>query len=284
VPDSNWSPDLSWPPPPPGWPLWVDDWLLPPHQPPRATSQKALWTALVVVAVVILVASSVFAVSAVRKTASAGESKTSGKPDIIQLTRDLLVDKSAFPEFDGARRSSGLGTGDGKGPGMSNLSVDPQECADLYGYAKSATQAAYATVSKLGPGGPRSMEVHLAITPEQSDLRDDVDKCRSFTVSSQIAGRTMSVETQLDPLHAPGAPPWAVATEMKSSSSPLPGIPLSLSVTTASVSGYYRGVLVVAGYHQFNRRTDDGASVAPGVINDLVKLFNAQVEKLEAAP
>jgi hypothetical protein len=257
--------------------LWVDD-----SAPPSPQPRKALWTALVLVAVAILVVGSVFAVSAVRRATGAGETKVSAKPDITQLTRDLLVDKSAFPEFDGGKRSSGLGTG--KGSGMSNLSIDPQECADLYGYSKSATQAAYATVSKLGRGGLRSMEVHLAITPDQPNLKDDLEKCRSFTVSSEIAGRTMTVETQLDPLEAPGAPPWAVATEMKSSSSPLAGIPISLSVTTDSISGYYRGVLVVTGYHQFNRRTEDSDTVGSDAVNDLVKLFNAQVEKLEAAP
>jgi hypothetical protein len=94
----------------------------------------------------------------------------------------------------------------------------------------------------------------------------------------------VTVETQLDSLDAPGAPPWAVATEMKSSSSPLPGIPLSVSATTASISGYYRGVLVVAGYHQFNRRAKDSDTVGSDTVDDLVKLFNAQVEKLEAAP
>jgi hypothetical protein len=71
---------------------------------------------------------------------------------------------------------------------------------------------------------------------------------------------------------------------MKSSSSPLPGIPLTMSVTTDSISGYYRGVLVVAGYHQINRRSTGGDSVGSDVVDDLVKLFNAQVETLEAAP
>ncbi|MGH3523800.1 MAG: hypothetical protein ACRDU4_13505, partial [Mycobacterium sp.] len=89
---------------------------------------------------------------------------------------------------------------------------------------------------------------------------------------------------QLEPLDASGVPPWAVATVMQSSSSPSRGIPLSMSVTTATISGYYRDVLVVAGYNQFNRRGKDGASIDSGDVNDLVKLFDAQVEKLEAAP
>jgi hypothetical protein len=232
--------------------------------------------------VIILLAGSVFAVAAVKKVTSGGEAKASAKPDITQLTRDLLVDKSAFPDFDGGKRSSGLGTE--KAPGNVELSIEPPECADLYGQSKRATQTAYATVSKLGPGGLRSMEVHLAITREQPNLKDDVDKCQSFTVSSEIAGHTVTVETQLNRLDAADVPRWAIATEMKSSSSPLPGIPLSLSVTTDLISGYYRGVLVVASYHQFNRRAQRSDSSGPQAVEDLVKLFNAQVEKLEAAP
>jgi hypothetical protein len=298
VPDSNWTPDPSWPPAPPGWQFWVDDSAphypyqvppgYPPHWPPpapsRSASRKALWIALVAVAVVIVVVGAVFAFGHAGGPTSAAGGETSKKPDITQLTRDLLVDKSAFPESGRGKRSSGLGGNDGKASGMSNLSVDPQECADFYGYSKSATQTAFATVSTLDSSGPHSLEVHLAITPDRKNLKEDLKKCQSFTVSLELARRTVTFDAKLEPLEAPGAPPWAVAAVMNSSSSPFPGLPISMSVTSGTISGYYRGVLVVAAYNKFNRRSKDNASIDSDDVNDLVKLFDAQIETLENAP
>ncbi|HEU0190489.1 MAG TPA: hypothetical protein VFR17_04365 [Mycobacterium sp.] len=283
VPDSNWRPDPSWPPPPPGWPLWVDESGFPVGPQPPRRSRKALWAALIAAAVVV-VAGSLFAVFALGVGRGAGGGKTSAKPDITELTRDLLVGKSAFPEFEGGRRTSGVGNA-GKEPGASDIVIDPAECADFYGYPKSATQSAYAAVSKAGRGGIRSMEVRLAITPDRTNLKDAVAHCRTFSVSLGRPGAAASVETQLDPLEVADLPSWAVATVMKSSSSPLPGIPLVLSMTTTTISGYYRGVLITARNNEFSRRGGDGsAPVEADSVDELMRLFKAQVDQLEAAP
>lgn len=231
----------------------------------------------------VAVVASIFVVGPGRRSTGADAERVSKKPDITQLTRDLLVDKSAFPEFNGGRRKSGLGSNDRQASGLSDFSVSPQECSEFYGYSESATQTAYATVSKMDANGPSSLEVHLAIIPDQPDLKDRVGKCQSFTVSLELLGRTLTFDAQLEPLEASGVPPWAVATVMKSSSSPFPGIPVSVSMTTASISAYYRGVLVVAGYDVFNRRGKNNASLPADGVDDLVRLFDAQIEKLEAA-
>ncbi|HEX7322859.1 MAG TPA: hypothetical protein VF299_07995 [Mycobacterium sp.] len=285
VPDSNWRPDPSWPPPPPDWPLWLDDSGFPAGPQRPARSRTALWAALVVAALVV-VAGSLFAAFAVGVGRNAGGAggRASAKPDITELTRDLLVGKSAFPEFEGGQRTSGVGNA-GKEPGAADIVIDPAECADFYGYPKSATQSAYAAVSKAGRGGIRSMEVRLAITPDRTDLKDAIAKCRSFTMSLGRPGAAASVETQLDPLAVSDLPPWSVATVMKSSSSPLRGIPLVLSMTTTTISGYYRGVLITARNNEFSRRGGDGsAPVEDDSVDELVRLFTAQVQQLEAAP
>jgi hypothetical protein len=293
VPDGNWAPDPSWPPPPPGWQLWVDDsaplyppqapWgyppQWPPQRPPRSALRKTMWIALAVTAAVIVAVAAVFAVGAGGKSTSA-----SRKADITHLTRDLLVDKSAFPDYTDARRSSGVGSNAGKASALADLSIEPQECADLYGYTKSATQTAYAAVSKVDRSGPRSLEVNLAITPDRLNLKEYLKNCQSFTASLKLAGRTVTFKAGLEPLDVSGVPPWAIATVMKSSGKPFRGIPLTISLTTATISGYYRGVLVVAGYNQLGHRGKKSASIDADDANDLVRLFNAQVQKLEAAP
>lgn len=277
VPDANWTPDPSWPPPPPGWPFWVED--------SKARKPTLLWIALVIIAVIILVAGSVFAVAANRKSHGV-EGSHSTKPDISRLSRDLLVGKSAFPDFDGGKRRSGLGRSDPKASGMPGLSVNPEECADFLGSSNTATQTAYATVSKADHSGLRSMEVHLAITPERRDLRSHLKDCQSFTVSLELGARALTFDAQLDPLDAQGAPPWSVGTVMKRSGSPIPGLPISMSMTTSTISGYYRGVLVAANSSRVNPRSKDGKDSGPvdADTDELVTLFNAQVQTLEAAP
>lgn len=276
TPDPSWLPDPSWPPLPPDWQLWV----------PETRRRRALWIALSVAAVLLVVAGTVFAVAFRKGTTGTDASNPSGKSDITQLTRDLLVDRSAFPDFEGGVRRSGLGAGDPKATGVPGLKITPEQCADLFGSAKTATQSAYASVASMVPGKVRSMEMRLSISPQRRDLAEQVKQCHKFTASMELAGRATSMDGALEPLDAPGAPSWAVASVMTSSGSPLPGIPLKISMTFATVSGYCRGVLVVAGYNEVNPRSGGvgGAAVDPDVVKDLVKLFNAQVQNLQSAP
>lgn len=308
APDSNWVPDPSLPPPPPGWPLWVDDGapqypspfaveypaqyppMYPPQWPPppaaRPKARLALWAsvaAVAVVAIAVVVAVVVFGPGG--GAPSAGGEKPSKKSDITQLTQDLLVGKSAFPDPGGPTTwRSGLSDIGPKRSGPSDLTINPRECANLYGNPQSATQAAAATLAGAGPSGMRMVEVHLAITADKLSLKDFLQKCRTFTASFEAPGHTITLETQVDPLDASGVPPWAVGAVMKSSTASTAGIPGTMSMAAATVSGYYRGVFVVAAYNALNPRPAGGGSIDPDAANNVVKLFNAQVEKLEAAP
>lgn len=300
VPDSTWVPDPSWPPPPPGWQLWVDDadgqlGAVPPFPPgyppqyppypgqwaplPATGSRKLLWLALAAAGVVILVAAGLVVRIAL---ASQADEKPSKKPDITQLSSDLLVGRSAFPDISGGKWISGVNSHERDGSNLPNLTIEPPECADLYGDAKDASQTATATLANIQPGGLHSMRVQLAITPQQRSLKEYVQNCRSFTQTVQSAGRTVTTEVRLDPLEAPGVPPWAVASVMSSSGSPTVRLPMS--VTAATISGYYRGVLVVASSNDIRLRPKSDESVDDDTTSSLVSLFNSEVEKLEAAP
>lgn len=293
VPDGNWAPDPSWPDPPPGWQLWIDDsaqypasgaapqypapWL--PSQQPGHGSRKALWIALAAAAVVAVLVAGLLV--SFRGRLPAAE-KPSRKPDITSLTSNVLVERSVFPDPSGGKWISGVNSEGGAASDMPNLTIDPPECADLYGDPKAASQTATATLAKLQAGGLHSMRVRLAITPDQHNIKGNLAKCQSFTQTFEASGRTVTTDVRLDPLDVAGVPPWAVATVMSSSSSSVIRLPMSVTATT--VSGYYRGVLVVASSNDIRLRSKKGASVDVGTADDLVKLFNAQIEKLEAAP
>lgn len=268
VPDANWVPDPSWPPPPPGWPLWVDD----------RKSHKALWVALAA-AVVIVVA--VAAVGLRAWTTTVGDEKPSSKPDITNLGRDLLVDKSAFPDFPGGQWATAVNGAGGPPSVLPNATVHPEECADLFGDPKAARQTMAATVSTVGPRGARTMGVHLSISPDQRNVKDLLQKCQSFTRSFDLPGRALSVDVQLDPLDAEGVPPWAVGTVMTTSGPA--GMRLPVSLTNAAISGYYRGVRVFAQTDEIGFGSQADSGIDPATAHDLLKLFNAQVEKLDAA-
>lgn len=284
APDGNWAPDPSWPPPPPGWQLWVDDsgaqpppghpvpsqW---PQQPPR--SRKVLWVALATAAVVAVAVAAFFVI--VDRS-----EKGSRKPDITALTPDLLVDRSVFPEITGGKWRSGVDKGTGGEPSMSNLTIEPPECGDFFGDSARAEQTAVATLSELRAGRLRSIGVHLFITRERLSVQDYLKNCRSFTQSFRIPGRAVTTDVQLEPFHAEGVPPWAAAATMTSSSSATLRVPVG--VTATMIFGYRRGVLVIASNNEVNLRPKDNTTADTGVTGDLVKLFNAQVEKLEAVP
>ncbi|WP_234898970.1 hypothetical protein [Mycolicibacter kumamotonensis] len=92
----------------------------------------------------------------------------------------------------------------------------------------------------------------------------------------------MTTDIQLSPLDAEGVPPWAVATVITSASKS--AIRLPIAITASTISGYYRGVLVVATSNDIGLRTEQDESEEAANAEALVKLFNTQIEKLEAAP
>lgn len=292
APDANWAPDPTWPPPPPGWQLWVDDfgqdapapvpyppygepWPMPgPEQRPR----KVLWLSLAAAAVAVVVVVGLVLGFGGRLTA---EEKPSRKPDITELTSDMLVDRASFPDSAGGKWISGVNSAGDAPSEMPNLTVDPPECADFYSSPKSATQTATATLAKLQPGGLHSMRVRLALTPDHPNLKAVLDKCQSFKQTFEAGGRSVTTDIQLSPLDAEGVPPWAVATVITSSSKA--AVRLPIAITASTISGYYRGVLVVATSNDIGLRTEQDESDEAANAEALVKLFNTQIEKLEAA-
>ncbi|OBK88256.1 hypothetical protein [Mycolicibacter sinensis] len=288
APDANWAPDPSWPPPPPGWQLWVDDTAPVPYPPyaapwpmpmPEHRPRKVLWLSLAAAAVALVVVVGLVLSFGGRLTA---EEKPSRKPDITELTSDMLVDRASFPDPSGGKWISGVNDAGDAPSEMPNLTVDPPECADFYSSPTSATQTATATLAKLQPGGLHSMRVRLALTPDRPNLKAFVDKCQSFRQTFEAGGRSVTTDIQLSPLDAEGVPPWAVATVITSSSKA--AIRLPIAITASTISGYYRGVLVVATSNDIGLRTgNDDADAEAANAEALVKLFNTQIEKLEAA-
>ncbi|OBG39181.1 hypothetical protein [Mycolicibacter heraklionensis] len=291
APDANWAPDPTWPPPPPGWALWVEDdavgvapggypaygapWPVPAPEP---RSRKVLWLSLGAAAVVVAVVAGLVLSLGGRLTA---EDKPSRKPDIKDLTSEMLVERSSFPDPSGGKWISGVNSAGDAPSDMPNLTVDPPECADFYSSPASATQTATATLAKLQPGGLHTMRVRLALTPDRPNLKRFVEKCQTFKQTFEQGGRSVTTDIQMNPLDADGVPPWAVATVITSASKA--AIRLPISITASTISGYYRGVLVVATSNDIGLRVESDGSDDATHAEDLVKLFNTQIEKLEAA-
>ncbi|CAJ1496442.1 hypothetical protein [[Mycobacterium] holstebronense] len=291
APDANWAPDPTWPPPPPGWALWVEDdavgvapggyptygapWPVPAPEP---RSRKVLWLSLAAAAVVVAVVAGLVLSLGGRLTA---EDKPSRKPDIKDLTSEMLVERSSFPDPSGGKWISGVNSAGDAPSDMPNLTIDPPECADFYSSPSSATQTATATLAKLQPGGLHTMRVRLALTPDRPNLKRFVEKCQTFKQTFEQGGRSVTTDIQMNPLDADGVPPWAVATVITSASKA--AIRLPISITASTISGYYRGVLVVATSNDIGLRAESDGSDDATHAEDLVKLFNTQIEKLEAA-
>lgn len=290
APDANWAPDPSWPPPPPGWPLWLDDTdgaapgVYPPYGAPwpvpvpEPRSRKVLWLSLAAAAVAVAVVVGLVLSFGGKLTA---EDKPSRKLDIKNLTSEMLVERASFPDPSGGKWISGVNSAGDAPSEMPNLTVDPPECADFYSSPASATQTATATLAKLQPGGLHSMRVRLALTPDRPNLKAIVDKCQTFKQTFESGGRSVTTDIQMNPLDAEGVPPWAVATVITSSSKA--AIRMPIAITASTISGYYRGVLVVVTSNDIGLRMDSDGSDEPTHADDLVTLFNTQIEKLEAA-
>lgn len=305
APDPQWQPDPAWGPAPPGWQFWVDDaapgpmgaspypgapatppgypGAHPPGYPGPAKSRTGLWLGLAALAVVVVLAAGTLVVLAAR---GGGGAKPSAKADLTTLSKDLLVDRSVFPDIaDGEWRDflNDSDEDDDLMPG--DITVSPQECADLLGGPATATQRAAARLSSRDSKGMRSVGVNLVLGGGQRDVHDYLDKCRSFTISTSLPGldKSMDMDGEVSPLDVDGIPSWAVGYRTTTSSS-VPGIPFSTAMDATAISGYYRGVLVEASSEQIVSGKSDPTTSGSDQVEDLVRLFNAQVDKLEAAP
>ncbi|HLR98428.1 MAG TPA: hypothetical protein VK069_02425 [Mycolicibacillus parakoreensis] len=293
APDATWQPDPAWGPPPPGWPLWVDDAAGPPPggyplpYPPQRSGgpSPAVWITLAALVVVVALGAAAFFVFG--RSASTG-TDPSDKAAITTLSKDLLVERSAFPDLGDAQWHDWAndGTGVPSGPQLpGDLDVSPRECADLFGGPDTATQDAGARLVSRGLGGLRSLGVHLAISDEQPDVHAYLSECREFTIRTELPGldQTMDMTGTVDALDAPGVPAWAVGYRTETSSS-VPGIPVSTAMQATAISGVYRGVLVEVSYEQISSGPAGSTPAGTDLTDDLVALFNAQVDKLDAAP
>lgn len=245
---------------------------------PQPGSHKTLWLSLgAAAAAVVLVAGVVLGVSG----RFSREDKPSRKPDITALTSEMLVDRASFPDPSGGKWISGVDSAGDTPSEMPNLTVDPPECADLYSSPSSARQTATATLAKLQPGGLHSMRVRLALTSEHPNLKKLLDTCQSFKQTFEAGGRSVTTDIALTPLEAADVPPWAVATVISSSSNA--AVRLPISITASTISGFYRGVLVVATSNDIGLRMNNDGGDDAAHADELVKLFNTQIERLEAA-
>ena len=105
--------------------------------------------------------------------------------------------------------------------------------------------------------------VSIALLTDRPDFESVVTKCGTFRV-----GRVPNTVTQRS---LPGLPKWATAIQLTTSAAP--------DVTELDVLGYYRGVFVHA-----RCRKNAAADPSQEDIASLVKIFNDQVARLEAAP
>jgi hypothetical protein len=215
---------------------------------------------LAAIAAACVVAMAVSCTSPARESAPPGSSETPPKPDFTTVTSSMFVDKSAVPN--GPATEFTAPNIEDVTPG-SNEPVDPPECAPVY-WGPDSSQAG--AVSWTTTGTPdtssikatRAFHLFLTVPVERPDFEALLGKCG--TVTYQGATTTASL------LRLPGVPSWATATRI-----------VTQGVDGAGIIGLCRGLFVSVAFTQ-----QPGGELSPDDANDLVKLFNDQVAKLEA--
>jgi hypothetical protein len=179
------------------------------------------------------------------------QSSDPAKGDITRLTPEMLVDHSSFPEINGMVF---------KGPDYSGsqdkLPTIPPECASLE-YYPTGTQ--WERLGMSDPADEYGFAIAIVKTTERPDFHDAVGKCGTFKFGTVDGYSIQSRDLR-------GLPEWATAYQANDP-----------SYTTAAVVGVYRGIFIKAAH---GRKLGDGR---PEDTDALVKLFNDQVAKLEAA-
>ena len=219
-----------------------------PPPPPAAKSTKSFWIAcgaagVFLAAVIAIVVVVVVVVPQTRHPA---------KPDITQLSEQMLVGRSSFPTIDGGQWQSGT-----RNPTeVPALRTQPDDCSALSG-PLHATQMASASLTS--PTGT-SMHVNISLAQERPDFPQVLKDCRTV----KLVGIPVTITTK--PRELSGLPDWATAVEIRSG-----------GVSSVAVLGLVRGVHVRAAY------LETGRSLKSDLVNSLVKLFNDEVAKLQAA-
>lgn len=182
----------------------------------------------------------------------------------------MFVDGSAMPDGSAGHFTGPVLNSDGHNP--NDDQVDPPECAPIF---SGPAHAQKGTVLWSMPTDGSSADttgqdfiVLLAVPAGQPDpqgLRDLLGKCGT----SQSGGLT---STMSPPIQHPGLPNSAVAWRWSAQDPDIGGS------AGAEIIGLSRGLYVEVSTFQTN-----GGEISPGDIDILVKIFNDQVRKLEAA-
>ncbi|HZQ31632.1 MAG TPA: hypothetical protein VFB19_07840 [Mycobacterium sp.] len=219
----------------------------PPLPEPPRKSTKSFWIACGAAAVFLLAVIGLIVVVTV-----VPHSTRSAKPDITQLTDQMLVGRSSFPDMAGAQWQSGIRNPDD----MPELRTRPDECSALSGPLHPTQMASASLTAESGT----SMHINISLTSERPDLKQVVKDCGTV----KLVGIPVTITTK--PRDLSGVPDWATAVEIRSG-----------SVSSVAVLGFVRGVHVRAAY------LANGTALKSDQLTDLVKLFNDEVAKLQAA-
>jgi hypothetical protein len=189
---------------------------------------------------------------------SSGEGSETQKPEFTQVTTSMFVDRSALPDSSAMEYAAPT---IGNEPQGKTDPVDPAECGPAY-WGPPFSQMGSVGWSTMKPAGTsregRDIRLFLAVAAERPDMKALLAKCETV--------RYKNVTTTVAPMDLADLPSWAVATVIK-----VPG------ATGAGVIGLYRGLYISESFWQLpeaDPSADDKTA--------LVKLFNAQVSKLEA--
>ena len=172
------------------------------------------------------------------------------KPDIRQLTEAMLVDRSSFPDHDGASWQRAVLSPAMLPKGRSS----PAECSAVLAGLPSATEAGNA---RLSAQNDVIAVVTIELPQQKPDVRGVAHDCGRF---QPFAGKTQTWTTHS--VNLAGLPPWAIALELDGDRGDGGLIAM----------GVYRGVFI-------------HAEVLAGMATSgaVGKLFNAEVARLQVA-
>ena len=173
-----------------------------------------------------------------------------GQPDIRQITEAMIVDRSSFPDHDGASWQRTV-----LSPAMlPKGSSSPAECSAVLAGLPSSTQAGNA---RLSAQSDVIAVVTIELPQQKPDVRGVAHDCGRF---QPFAGKAQTWTTHS--VNLAGLPPWAIALELDGDRGDGGLIAM----------GVYRGVFI-------------HAEVLAGMATSgaVGKLFNAEVVKLQVA-
>lgn len=239
------------PPPPPGPPYWAPPGPAPGQPPQQQGPGRGVWILGTVIAVLSVI--TVVLVLAVLN-------RTGGGP-ITELSEDLLVDASAFPDSDGATV---------EGPTVKpfeplqeqDVVSDPPECLDLL--HPRATQAA--GISQQA-ADTRSVRVSLRTVDPEPDLPGLMEDCRSFDVEfGGLSSLTDTVALLSGSLGPGDVPFYLVRREVISEDTVTPMV-MRL--------GYFRGlyVEVAVDYDDRTEPTDTDIEIVNRLFDEQIALL-----------